>query len=919
MKNKLTLSSTCLLLLLTSCSKTENITIVESKADTERLTFDEKLSVSTWSKLIINQNRPNIALAELIASEVTLSDKEGVKKFISENLTVEDAESIFESLSTNNLAKRQMFLYGQTPWSKNKELLDKSINHSDEIKTIEFDNFENQIKTAVVTKIQSQLLKNILDTYEIEANKAAEMLAPSVALNFSEEDKALIENDLKNGKKDSAMIKIKNAILKINEFNDIKNRADLTLSQTGELAAVAFLTNQIYLKIKDTQSFNDLLKLYEKAKDLNETRKKLIAYSQGIATSFDNLKSNYSDLRHTSTALRKDTTDLLNSLKKDSIQFSKNTRSEREQIKFLYDRFYKNKNQNPKDTAKADAVYLQKLDNIAQNIDKAANSVGKISGNLNSILDNVNQISHALGIKLGKDAIKAMASAQKASKVISTVSNTMKAFATGGMLSAGNALLTSGLGLGGADQTMEMLGALDKKLDQVIDLQKQTIQLQLDTMKMIRYMAVMIDEYHQKEMMALAEIRSTQMIQSEMQKTLLNTEIRKCERMISFQLSQNSKINTQYSPFADPSFLNLTFKEFYGANKNYHNLKSIIRSTEFNGFNDCVSGINEAFGTFNIYENPILGIYSSIDGSDFYKFQNTSYLPLLNFLQDSVQNKIGANRDFNNSELSLHAPIKNLKDIHLKDIQISNPAFFQSSEEVYLLDKLISPKALLRYANSLLVLYPLIEVEKTFWEQGPVQVVNSYIEDVLNLDHNMNQSQQRSLYLLKNALYLTQSAIAQESIISGEPILKLIYEDKNSILNNDKLNYLSSAIYSNKLLLKNYLNYSFYKDLKLNLESYRKLNESKDLIGMNQFINKISGLDGTIINENNLLYFSNNQTKFLLPSEKDLIDGDIYYTENMVKLIKLEFKIIDAILQMAPEFKNSTEANKFAAILLQKI
>lgn len=140
------------------------------------------------------------------------------------------------------------------------------------------------------------------------------------------------------------------------------------------------------------------------------------------------------------------------------------------------------------------------------------------------------------------------------------------------MALAGSASQLFGAGQDNAwqSQVSAQLSAMDMKLDDIIKLQKQTIQLQLDAMKMIRDLALMVDDYHQTEMRSLTELKD------------------------------------------DADLMELTQKDFYGNLKKYQLFESIIGSNYFDRFTDCQRGINDAFGKLSADENPILSIYLSL-------------------------------------------------------------------------------------------------------------------------------------------------------------------------------------------------------------------------------------------------------------------------------------------------------------------
>jgi hypothetical protein len=914
--------------LLTSCSKNSYLTnnLINSdgsNSKSESLT-SSSLTLSKWQQLTTNTEKTNYSLANLLANDVAQSDKENVKRFIESQLSNEDAKEILENIENSNIEKRKELLYYNAPWIGDGKLIQNSLMNSEEIVTSESNNFENQLKLSVAFSIQRKTLKSILDIYESDANKAAEEIVPDVIEQISELDKKEIEVEIANNNKNTALDKIKQAVLKLDQFNQIKKDANITLSQTAELAITGIIAYKIYDQIKDTKTFANIKKIVQDAKTINEKRKELLVLGNAITSSFENMRAEFKDLKSSTNEINSNTSDIIKTLKKDVSTFSTNDRSINQQISFMYDKFYKNKDKLSE--GENNKYYSDKFENISKNINHASNNIENMSHNLDNIISSVTSATNLLGIKLGKDAIAVLDTAKKASKVMSVVSSTLKSFTSGGFLGAGSALLGQSMNLfgGGADQTATMLQEMDKKLDQVIDLQKQTIQLQLDTMKMIKNLAQMVDEYHQDEMKSLYDIRSNLLVNLELSKTELNSDIRKCERLISFQLSKVNSATSSRSQIYDSNIISLTQKAFYGSDKSYANLKSIIRSTEFNGFNDCQSGINEAFGTLSISENPILGLYSSTDGSDMKKFQDETYLPLENFLVKNIQDKIGNQREFSTDLIALHLPTKKFEDLHTKFDHLDYPAQSSEQKEVYDLEHFISTTALQRYATSLLILYPLIDVDKETWENGALAVINRFFEDITDDNQSTsNKHYSRSFYLLNNALYLTRSAIAQEAILSGEPLLKKIYQNQKSLFSKNDTSPFAKAISNNSLLLKNYIAYSILLGDRgvYNFTNYSKAIKSEDTNEIKKAILNASGIDGEVSLKDKVATLKlSNQTEIILPTIDQLNADEIFYSQNMIKLIKLENKIIDALVQVLPNYNSEIDSNsmteKYQALIL---
>ena len=105
------------------------------------------------------------------------------------------------------------------------------------------------------------------------------------------------------------------------------------------------------------------------------------------------------------------------------------------------------------------------------------------------------------------------------------------------LLSSGPIGSMLGLSGGGTDPSItEALGRMEGKLDLVLENQQKMIGMQIETIKMIKNLVVMIDEYHQTEMMAIADLRDLTIVNLEIGKAVKNQNIRICEVMIDYKL-----------------------------------------------------------------------------------------------------------------------------------------------------------------------------------------------------------------------------------------------------------------------------------------------------------------------------------------------------------------------------------------------
>ncbi|HXH32773.1 MAG TPA: hypothetical protein VNJ01_18390, partial [Bacteriovoracaceae bacterium] len=450
---------------------------------------------------------------------------------------------------------------------------------------------------------------------------------------------------------------------------------------------------------------------------------------------------------------------------------------------------------------------LSKKIRINANLDKSVKAVGNLSNNLSNIIQTTEAMAALFKTDLPPGMKKLMGKAQKVSAMVNLATTAIAAFSTGGFMGAMSVMGSMGsmFGGGGKGQDSAMLAEINQKLDAVLENQKKIMELQIETMNMIKELAVMVDQYHQREMLALAELRDSSLVVNEISKSLLNRDVRACERMVNYQLSSIWK-NFDFSKeaFFSINHLGLIQSRFTSTITSLGDIRRILGSVEDDGFRSCQRGLAEAFGGNASEENPLRAIFDSTGEKNLMKFQREIYHPLLSGLKEFSQVT-----DFDS--LPLHLPVKTFAGLrHKIDYLNSATLVKHSSNDIYDLENLISVKNLERYLSHLIILLPVIEVNGAAWSRTTSEIISEYLE-MANTGSNQNT---RSNYFLRNALKLTQSAIAQEALLAGEPILHMIHDKKiREVLSasncasdgrEDSLSLVCS-VRKNKLLLKNLL------------------------------------------------------------------------------------------------------------------
>ncbi len=763
-----------LVLLSTACSKTEkNITYTSAPAQDALGTASEKENSIELLNSILGSSAPNLALADLLAKFLSADEKKAIESIIS-SLKVSDIEEILTRVGKDNKTIQNFYLLKGQDYSFNNKLLTNSIVNQTSIIS-EAVSIEDQVKISAFTYIKNKSLDEIIMTYEKRTTELAKDLALIIAQEIAINDSLSaekIESFVSSNDESRAMKVITSSRPYIEKMDRYFKASNLSENEQFIVVGGTAMAGAIYTVVKDNAGFKNIVEkvkgITQDVKAFEKKAKEFMVLARALEKHIDDTEKNIDDFTSGMTGMRKDLKDLYESTKVGG-KTSSSVESKRI-MRFLYEKVIEGKDT---DKEGANPSILSKQVRINDNLLKSATAVGNMSDNLSNILNTTSAMCNLLGIKPSKDVQKVMQTAQHVAQAVSTVRNMAIGFAAGGPLGAiaafsSSPVLSSLMG-GGGDGTASALAAINRKLDIIMENQRKMMEMQMETMKMIKDLALMVDQYHQDEMRAVAELRDISLVNLEISKSLINQDIRSCERMIRFQLSSVWKnYNFEIDSFYGINDLKMINTHFSKNIKSFSDIQRIIHSVEKNGFEKCQNGIAEAFGGNSTLENPIRGIFASTETEALYSFQRDKYLPLLDVLYSFTR------RVYLDS-MPLHLPAANYKGVADKMVYFmpSNSGMNNndnSSNDNYDMENLVSVKSLERYLAQLLVLYPYLEVDKEAWDKGAKAVAEEYIQKS-NIDSNQNI---RSSYYLSNALKLVQTAIAQEALMAGEPLLPFL-------------------------------------------------------------------------------------------------------------------------------------------------
>ncbi|HXH75726.1 MAG TPA: hypothetical protein VNJ08_12205 [Bacteriovoracaceae bacterium] len=881
-------------ILVTSCSKKSgthaNLPVMESI----KVGIDPE--IAAINKLLLSDS-PNLALAELLARTLNAKDRADVKELIS-TLTVQEAEAIIASVAKENTLIRDHFLFHSEDYQNDRSSWLKQSLISPDDTQARFLSLEDELRVTVFGYIKSKALEDLVATYENRAASLAQELAGPVAADIAANfpgEAASIEKSIASGDKASAIDRLKTVLPRLKTVDELFSKKGLTENEQYAVVLSGIMAGSVYMLVKENKEFKNVVSVIQKTyKDLKpwlEKAKELESLVKTLDKHTDESLKNLTDLKN---GIKDTRTDLQDTFKEAKAALA--NPGNRTDIKEMFS-LIKTKLTSKKDVESRNPSILSKQIRINANLLKSVMAVGNLADNLGNILTTTSNIQRLLGVKVSPEIQKAMAKAQKVAQVASLVKSAISGFATGGFLGAVSALgpMSSMLGAGGSPDSAK-LDEVSQKLDLVLENQKKIMEMQLETMKMIRDLALMVDVYHQKEMAALAELREYSLVDLEMSKAQMHRNISICEGLINYQLDSVFISGGAYTINRLP----LISSRLMARIKSLNDIRQVVRGVDQDSFRLCMQGISSVFSGSE-EGNPALAIFASSDVANLYKWQREKYLPLLSSLQE-----FSGTDNFNG--MPLHLPMKRARGLSLKEPYIEFSKGSSSNKDTYSMENLISVKVLERYLTNLLVLLPLVELDKQEWQNSTEQIISKYISNAKKEDFVS-----RSSFLLKNALRLTQTAIAQEALLAGEPLLAFIYARRDKVLADTSCDIpvtgpvsANCSIRSNKLLMKNLITYSLYQNNVSDVYSIRRYTEAFNGIGVQELAKFIDAeLAGSRVRMSNgipvlVVKVNGAELEIQFPTPEVAKDGTLLYSENMQQLLLMQKLILDALEKVTP-------------------
>lgn len=924
-------------LLATSCGKT-----IESSQAKKETPIDDQIAnavnldeeILAINKLLSSE-KPNIALAELLlnSKKVNLSKeiKDLIKKF-----SIDDAKEVLERFQKENEVLREKILFHGEKYQDNQDLRRGMIKTRRDIGVNSLSH-EQRLTVSLIAYAKNDSLDKIIKAYDLRASQLANDISSVIAFEIARDEQDLSsEIDLLLNKRTrqeivAILTKSKPFLVKVDKYfksSDLNENEQYTVVMSGIIAGA------IYSQIYKTKGFKNFLREAQSViNDVKEIHSKAKEFAVLVNSLESHIHSTQRNLQNLDRSIRGTRQDISALFGRAEIATQQGDRVSAKRIyEFLHGVIISGK--KPSDSTN-DSI-LSESRRVNENINRTFTAVGGLADNLTNILTTTQRMSAVFGVKLSKDVARVIDTAQKVSAAVNTAKMVMAGFATGGYLGAIGAFSSSpGMSmLGGGDPSAAKLDEISRKLDVVLENQKKMMQMQVETMNMIKELAIMVDAYHQREMLALAELRDLSLVNLEISRSIQNQGIRACERMIKFQLSiggynESMSSASDDTPFYKINQVSATRELLLKSTNSRAALASLVSSSDEKAYSECHSALADAFSGTQADESPVRGIFASSENDNLLRFQRESFAPLLHHLQTITR--------FNSLDsIPLHLPASKLSDLAKKVPYLESAGNIGTSLQThYRMTSLISSINLERYLGSLMILHPVFEFDKLDWRNSLTALVDTYLTRFSNL-----QGQSRSIFYLKNSLKLVQTAIAQEALLAGEILLPSLHDDlADKILSKGNCEESSTglpriggvsilcSVRGNKLLMRNFLAYVLYYHQKTNpnvIKDYTSAYALRDLEKIAKILSvNLTSTDLKFESRNDedvlvleLLSHRGEKQKIKVPKPEEVRIGELMYSENLHRLLVMQDMIVDEIQKVSSVGQSYNNFDLFKIVLM---
>lgn len=893
-------------LLITACSPPRNSDGPAPASDKEK--------GWRWLQSLVNAENSNVPLAEALSQLLREQSPEmlvAIKQQLEQEsiVLIQQGNSFWTSLKQSSIVGE-----GSTAIA-DKSFLAGTLN----LNPTELDNsnsFQNQLSLKVAGITQSIAMQNLMKAYDDQVRADSLEISRDLLSRMEQERpelRAKIEST-KNQKDRSKQID--QIIVYLKQADFLLDKYKVSDADASRLVLYTAVASVLSAELSKNQSLKPLVQLGYEVKDLTEKVGRIQALTEAIRKHGEQLSKDASVMKNSVKGIFADVKDLVDDIEKGRLGLSE--QGKKQANMFLDDLLNGRTILDPTDLSAdqkekmekykelAEKGFFQRKRELTKSTESFLESADSAAKSLGNILDVTKALATTLGVKLDPKVTQAMATAKKVTEVVQVVSAVRKAYQAGGVVnalaafSAGGpatmALAAFGGGLGGNNgpdpAIMAELADIKESLQEIKKLQEEILENQKKTMTMIKDLALLIEENHRREMRAITDLSKSVLDVKDALAEIEMAPFASCEAMISYALNMSSSEIPMSLHSVNGSNADLVRKIIRNVTTTPQALRQFLNNSSPENFSTCQREMGVVFVSKKIrkFQRSIWAERGS-NGRDGGEITRTFYDPAFAYLQKSVLGQEGRWQN-----LTLHLPVLSVDTLFTRKIAyLKQPG---NLNNLYELRRLTETNKLEEFVSALLVLYPYLTIDLPTWD--------SSIEAVV-VAGGTKEVKTRSQQMLANAFERVQIAVAQESILAGEPLLPNLAKDWSKIIQEDvQCDGLAEPEFCfvrlNAMMMQNLITYRLWEQfgpLKNDAEARKQqylslLSNPKDLARA-LFVpeSRILQAEGRTY----LKLSTDGATRVLMPEPEVVVSGRLQYTESMARMIRLQNMLADELIK----------------------
>lgn len=925
MKKQFVVYSTACAFLLSACAPAGN--------SVPTATPQKQNQNSGWEQFqqLIYPENANLPLAEALRSLLQEQNPE-VLGFLKAQLEEGKALVFPDEISQRWDMAKKSIIVGDSAALADTDLLLNTLNLN--LKEVQRSNaFHHQLEGKMAGLVQSVALRNLLKAFDEQIKKDSHDIAVDVVAKIKKERPEVLDKIDKTKFIGDRSAQIDQIVAYLKQADYLFYQYGLSEDDQASLALYTAVAGALASVLADSPTVKTLLVNIQQIRDVADKAKKVVALAESLQT--------YSEsLRKDAVVMGGSVKNIYGKIKKltDDIDLSLSEPGKK-QAREMMDALLNGRASEPPSPEVAAELekkgFFQRKRELDSDVQKFVNSVDNASKSLDNILKTTLQVTDVLGVKLSPGVTKAIDTAMKINQGIQAVSAISKAFSAGGFVGAlgafsgGPATMAlaafGGLGGGGSDPAvMAELRAIKQSLAEIKAMQKEILENQKKMMVMIKDLAVMMEEYHRAQMKQAMDTYEEVLNNRSALTEIDEKSFRSCEAMTTFALSKapyyrrvdsaSYKANTSLN-VSNMDLVQEIIRDVTGSPKE---LMQFINNGSSENFKTCQQEMSTVFMTRDIRkfsraawteEKP-----AGKEVKDGGEIVRSYFAPAFSYLQ-----KMTVDKEARWQKLGLHLPVLNVSALITKKSRyVDQPGQINNLME---LQSLTATHKLEKYVTALLLLHPYLTVDYEIWNSSLQEVLTAAVTD---------QTRERTRQLLSNAFERVQMAIAQEALLSGEPLLphlslhwtELVKEKKNCD-GKEKFCFVRE----NSLMMGNLLTYVLVQRTGVISNTAEAIKKRQEIY--QQWLREPAVLaqvlmvpgEALVKDEKGrlqLVLAEGAGLKMLLPEVEVVAAGQLQYTEAMSRMIQLQHRVADELAKVSSLGYSFQEQQKLAKAMFLK-